>query len=42
MLTKENIEGQLHTKWAARNLVYKDVTDSTNNDAKKMGEEGCP
>ena len=42
MLTKENIEGQLHTKWAARNLVYKDVTDSTNNDAKKLGEEGAP
>lgn len=42
MLGYEEIKGQLHTKWAARNLVYKDVTGSTNDDAKVLGEEGAP
>ncbi len=42
MLSKEHIEGQLHTTWAARNLVYKDVTDSTNNDARDLGDAGAP
>ncbi len=42
MFSKEHIEGQLHTRWAARNLVYKDVTGSTNDDAKKLGEDGAP
>jgi BirA family biotin operon repressor/biotin-[acetyl-CoA-carboxylase] ligase len=42
MLNKEHIEGQLRTKWAAHNIVYKEVTKSTNDDAKKLAEEGAP
>ena len=42
MLNAENIRGQLGTKWAARNLIFKEVTESTNDDAKVLGEEGAP
>ena len=42
MLSSEKISGQLRTKWAARNILYKDVTDSTNNDARKLSLEGAP
>ena len=42
MLNEENIKGQLGTNWAARYLVYKDTTDSTNNDAEKLGETDAP
>ena len=42
MLSKEEIERRLTTRWAACNIVYKDVTDSTNNDARDMAAEGAP
>ncbi len=42
MLSKEHIQEQLHTSWAASYISYKDVTDSTNNDAKRLAEEGAP
>ncbi len=42
MLSKEDIERQLDTKWAACNIVYKDVTDSTNNDARDLAADGAP
>ncbi len=41
MLSKEEIERRLTTRWAACNIVYKDVTDSTNNDAMDMAAEGA-
>ena len=41
MLSKEEIERRLTTRWAACNIVYKDVTDSTNNDARDMAAEGA-
>ena len=41
MLNGEEIAKRLQTKWAARNLVYLDETGSTNDDAKKLGEEGA-
>ncbi len=41
LLTKEMIENQLHTEWAGRQLVIFDETDSTNDQAKKMAEEGA-
>ncbi len=41
MLSRENILGQLHTRWAACNTVYKDVTESTNNDAADLSLEGA-
>ena len=37
MLNAENIRGQLGTKWAARNLIFKETTESTNDDAKMLG-----
>jgi BirA family biotin operon repressor/biotin-[acetyl-CoA-carboxylase] ligase len=42
MLSKEHILGQLTTKWAARDLFYKDTTGSTNDDAKLLGQEDAP
>lgn len=42
MLSYENIQGQLHTRWAACNLVYKEETGSTNDDAKALAAEGAP
>ncbi len=41
MLSSEMIAGQLNTKWAARRIVYKDVTGSTNNDARELSKEGA-
>jgi BirA family biotin operon repressor/biotin-[acetyl-CoA-carboxylase] ligase len=41
MLSSEKIAGQLNTKWAARMIVYKDVTGSTNNDARELSKEGA-
>lgn len=41
MLSSELIAGQLNTKWAARMIVYKDVTGSTNNDARELSKEGA-
>ncbi len=42
MLSKEHISEQLTTRWAARNLIFLQETGSTNDDAKKLGEEGAP
>ncbi len=42
MLSSEKISGQLHTKWAARNILYKEVTDSTNTDAGNLAKDGAP
>ena len=42
MLSKEEIERRLTTRWAACNIVYKDITDSTNNDARDLAAEGAP
>ncbi len=41
MLSKEHIWEQLDTQWAAKNLIYEDETGSTNDDAKKLGDEGA-
>ncbi len=41
MLSKEEIERRLTTRWAACNIVYKDVTDSTNNDARDLAAGGA-
>lgn len=41
LLTKEMIENQIHTKWAGQQLVVFEKTDSTNDQAKKMAEEGA-
>ena len=41
MLSSTHIKGQLNTKWAACNIVYKDVTSSTNDDAKELSQGGA-
>lgn len=42
ILSESEIASRLHTKWAGRKVYYYDVTGSTNNDAKRCGEEGDP
>ncbi len=41
MLSGEKIAGQLHSRWAACNIVYKDVTGSTNTDARELALSGA-
>lgn len=42
ILSQSEIASRLTTKWAGRKLYYLDVTGSTNNDAKRLAEEGEP
>ena len=42
ILSGSEIASRLTTKWAGRNLHYFDMTGSTNNDAKRLAEEGDP
>ena len=41
ILSKEEIESQIETKWAGRTTVYFDEVDSTNTRAKFLAEEGA-
>lgn len=42
VMSQSEIVSRLSTKWAGRKLYYFDVTGSTNNDAKRLAEEGDP
>ena len=42
ILSVSEISSRLTTQWAGRKLYYYDVTGSTNNDAKRLAEEGEP
>ncbi|MCH5260017.1 MAG: biotin--[acetyl-CoA-carboxylase] ligase [Lachnospiraceae bacterium] len=42
ILSESEIASRLTTKWAGRKVYYYDVTGSTNNDAKRLAEEGDP
>ncbi len=42
MLSEEHIKEQLGSEWAGCRIIYKDVTGSTNNDARDMAKEGAP
>lgn len=42
MLSKEEILKHMDTDWAGREVVYFDLTDSTNTQAKMLGENGAP
>ena len=42
ILSQSEIVSRLTTKWAGRTLYYYDITGSTNNDAKRLAEEGAP
>ena len=41
-MNKGSIAEQLHTTWAGHNLIYKEETGSTNDDARELGEQGAP
>lgn len=41
-LSGSEIASRLTTEWAGRTLYYFDETGSTNNDAKRLAEEGAP
>jgi len=44
VLSREELESRLHFRfrWIARSIYYKEVTDSTNTDAKVLAEHGAP
>lgn len=42
ILGKAELESCINTKWAGRNVLYFDETDSTNNAAKRAAEAGAP
>ncbi len=42
ILSQVSIESFIETKWAAKNLIFKKETGSTNIDAKLLGEAGAP
>lgn len=41
VMAKAEIESLLATEWAGRNVFYFSETDSTNTQAKRMGDEGA-
>ena len=42
IISKAEIESMVKTKWAGRQVIYYDETDSTNIQAKLAGENGAP
>lgn len=41
IINEMRIREYMHTKWMAKNIIYLSVTDSTNTQAKRLGEEGA-
>lgn len=41
IINEMRIREYLHTKWMGKNIIYMPVMDSTNTQAKRMGEEGA-
>ena len=42
VMTKEELESLMKTRWAGKNIVYYAETDSTNLRIKQLGDEGAP
>lgn len=42
VMTKEELDSLMDTRWAGKNIVYYDATDSTNLRIKQLGDEGAP
>lgn len=42
VMTKEEISSLMNTQWAGRNILYYNVTDSTNMRIKQAGDGGAP
>lgn len=41
IINEMRIREYMHAKWMAKNIIYLPVTDSTNTQAKRLGEEGA-
>lgn len=41
LLSKYELESRLNTEWLGREIVYKEVTSSTNADVRRMAEDGA-
>lgn len=42
VITKEELDSQMRTCWAGRNILYYTETDSTNLRIRQAGDEGAP
>lgn len=42
VLSKEELESTIHTKWAGENVVFFEETVSTNNEIRSLAEQGVP
>ncbi|MDY3812970.1 MAG: biotin--[acetyl-CoA-carboxylase] ligase [Candidatus Copromonas sp.] len=42
VLSKEELESTIHTKWAGENVVFFEETVSTNNEIRSLAEQGAP
>lgn len=42
VMTVKELAGLMNTRWAGKNIVYYDATDSTNLRIKQLGREGAP
>lgn len=42
VLSKEELESTIHTSWAGANVAFFEETDSTNNEIRRLAEQGAP
>ena len=42
VLSKEELESTIHTKWAGTQVAFFEETDSTNNEIRRLAEQGAP
>lgn len=42
VLSKEELESTTHTKWAGTQVAFFEETDSTNNEIRRLAEQGAP
>lgn len=42
VMTEAEIGSQMHSRWMGKRLIYLPETDSTNIQARRYAEEGCP
>ena len=42
VLSKEELESTIHTKWAGANVVFFEETGATNNEIRSLAEQGAP
>lgn len=41
VLSKEELESTIHTKWAGTQVAFFEETDSTNNEIRRLAEQGA-